>query len=247
MHDILNRELPKRIFQDKRLRRTSRLVYLGMRTVPKTHVAGYARALHMSYQTVRVAIKELRDNDWVYGYRNPGATYETIVPWMPYDIEVEVAHMVERKVDTAKNWGETIFKMNLDLIVDVDDFLDNHRFKWAVSALGSGAYEIDRMYETAQVAIEFQGRQHFQVVYFRDGKSDLVAQQARDRAKALACERQRIKLVEIADVELSYETLVRKLTGVLPLIQPLKDRPLFLTLQKLCDAQVNNAKERSTG
>lgn len=244
LHNLLNRELPKRIFRDERLRPMSRLVYLGMRTVRKTHIAGYARALGMPDQTVRDAVKDLRAHGWVYGYRDSATGFEIIVPWMPRDIEAELARRIERLAQTMPNWGEGLMKMMLSLIVDDDDFVDNHRFDWASSGQGDGAFEFDRMYEEAKVGCEFQGPQHYQVVQFRNGPSDLVKQQARDRAKALACERHGITLVEIPDVELSYETLVAKLEGLLPLIQPLRDGPLFMAIQRMCDAQVNRARGR---
>lgn len=153
---------------------------------------------------------------------------------MPLDVEIALAKEVERLASTAPNRGEFLMKAILDIIVDDSHVLDNHRFDWLASAPGDGRRELDRLLPEAKVAIEFQGRQHFEEVQFRTGKSNLQEQLARDRAKMLACERKGIAFVEVADIELSYETLVEKLDGLLPLIQPRKDQPLFQTLQDLC-------------
>lgn len=121
-------------------------------------------------------------------------------------------------------------KAMLDITVDDDNFLDNARLQWTVSGAGDNPLEFDRFYPDAKVAIEFQGRQHYEEVTFRHGKSDLEQQQNRDGLKALACLRQKVTLVEIPDIDLSHETLVAKLGGVLPLLPPRTDRPLFRTL-----------------
>lgn len=233
MHDLVNRLLPEAIFQDQRLSRTARLVYFGMRAFPKTDIRGYSKVLTMPYQTVQGAIQQLQELDWAYSYRDPVRRKIIRVPWMPLDLEGRLADEFEMMLQTTKNRGERIMKGWLDVFVDDAHFYDNHHFKWAVSPDGKITYEWDRGYIRAMVVIEFQGRQHFETVTFRGKETDLQEQMARDRAKMLVCEREKHVYVEIADIDLSWETVHRKLNGVLPLLEPPKDRPLFRKLRLL--------------
>lgn len=243
MHDVMNRILPKLIFSDRRLRRTSRLVYLGMRAHPKSNRLGYAKSLDMPYQTVRDAIAQLKELHWAYSFTDPATGHTIIVPWMPLDVEAMLAEELKILLDTAPNRGESLLKAFLDIFVDDPHFFDNHRYRWVVTSDGI-RLEIDRYYVDARVAIEFQGRQHFETVSFRDGKSDLQAQLARDRTKYLACKRQKVAFVEIADIELSWETVCTKLGGLLPLLHPPKDRPLFRTLEELAVSHAKWARSK---
>lgn len=244
MHDIMNVILPKAIFEDRRVTRTSKLVYFGLRAHPKTNIKGCAENLNMPYQTVQQAIQQLRKLDWVYSYRAPQTGRVIQVPSMPFDVEVAVSDAFEQRLETVSNRGESLMKGWLDYLVDDPKFLDNHRFKWAVSPDGTVYYEYDRAYPEARVVIEFQGRQHFQTVQFRDGESNLQEQMARDRAKMLACERNEFAYVEIADIELSWETIRQKLDGLLPLLQPREDRPLFRKLDQLSKGYAEWARRR---
>lgn len=240
----LNRVLPQEIIRDPRLHRTSKFLYLGMRSLPKTTIAGYATALGMAYPTVHRLMKELERHEWVYIFRRVGEKAPIYVPWMPMAVERKLATYTERLAGMAANRGEQLMKFMLDIIVDDDNFVDNARPPWTALAPGDRSVEFDRFYPERRVAIEYHGRQHYEEVLFAHGKSDLQKQLELDGRKALACLRQGVTLVEIADVELSYENLVAKLNGLLPLIPPRADRPLFRTLSNLCHGHVKWVMER---
>lgn len=206
----------------------------------------YAAAIGMPYSTVRRCIHELKRFDWVYSFRDATSGAAVYVPYMPLEVERVVAAQAEQYFDIVSYRGEQLMKAVLDIVVDDDDFMDNVRPAWTALGPGDTPLEFDRIYPEWRVAIEFQGRQHYEEVTFPDGKSDLKRQQALDGRKALACLRQQFTLVEIADIELSYETLVTKLDGLLPLISPLTTRPLFRTLNNLCHEHANWAKEKRT-
>lgn len=234
MHHLLNRILTRAVLEDVRLTTTDKFVYLAIRSLPKSNVADYARRLNMPYQTLRRVIRRLEKYDWVYSYKDPKTKKVTVVPWMPVDVERQVCAEFRTLAETAPRKGEFRMKAVLSTFVDDNDFVDNHRFQWAVSPWTGQPLEFDRTFISSRVVIEFQGRQHFEVVSFAAGESDLVQQMARDRAKIVACERKGFVFVEIAASELSCETIFRKLDGVLPLIQPLKHRPLYQTLDEFC-------------
>ncbi|MFS8628991.1 MAG: hypothetical protein FWJ73_06505 [Limnochordales bacterium] len=246
MRVLLNGLLPKYVLSDHRLPRTSKLLYLAMRSGRKGTTKEYAERLGIPYATVRRAMVELRERDWVYPFRIPKQRSLVYVPFMPLEVERLVAAELERWFDAVSSRGEQLLKAFLDLLVDDDHFLDNARPSWAAAGPGDAPPEFDRIYPHWRVAIDFQGRQHYEEATFPDGKSDLKRQQSLDARKALACLRQQYTLVEIADVELSYETIVAKLRGLLPMIPPLTHRPLFRTLQALCREHAQQAAERRT-
>lgn len=233
VHDLLNMILPAAAFQDRRLSRTGLLVYFGMRAHRKTTIKGYAETLNMPYKTVYDAIQILQETDWAYSYKKPGTRRRIWVPAMPLDVELYVTQEFERKLQTAPNKGEAIMKAMLDYLVDDPNFVDNHRFKWGNPLDANAKQEHDRTFEGARVVIEFQGRQHFQVVRFDSRETNLAQQMAWDRAKQIACERNDYAYVEIGAHELSWATLRAKLEGRLPLLQPPKGRPLFQKLEEL--------------
>lgn len=246
MKVLLNRLLPKYVLEDHRLPRTSKLLYLAMRSQKKATMKEYGERLGIPYATLRRAMVDLREHDWVYAYRIPKQRGLVYVPFMPLEIERMVAAEVERWLDTVSNRGEHLLKAFLDLLVDDNHCLDNVRPSWTAIGPGDVPLELDRIYPEQRVAIEFQGRQHYEEMLFPDGKSDLKRQQSLDARKALACLRQHYKFVEIADVELSYGTIVAKLGGLLPMIPPLTNRPLFRTLENLCREHAKWATERRT-
>ncbi len=121
----LNRVLPQEIIRDPRLHRTSKFLYLGMRSLPKTTIAGYATALGMAYPTVHRFMKELERHEWVYIFRRVGEKAPIYVPWMPMAVERKLATYTERLAGMAANRGEQLMKFMLDIIVDDDNFVDN--------------------------------------------------------------------------------------------------------------------------
>lgn len=244
MFMAMNRLLSLRVIQDRRLSASSRLLYLAMNADVKTTAKGYAVALGIPEGTVRRSLAELQSCGWVHSFRDPTIKQLIYVPWMPPDVEREMADLVQQLVDSAANKGESIMKLMLTMLVNDPNFVDNVRFRWTRLGTGHNRLEFDRYYPDAMVAIEFHGRQHFETVEFRNQKSNLRDQQIRDGLKALACLRQQVTLIEIADVELSYETIVAKLTDHLPLLPVSMDRPLFRTVANLAADYANWAREQ---
>ena len=80
------------------------------------------------------------------------------------------------------------------------------------------ALELDLYCEAEALAIEFQGRQHYEVVarFHKEGERSLHGQQQRDQRKRLLCAQRGVDLIEVphwvADVHgfLSGHPLVRK-------------------------------------
>lgn len=239
-----NRLVTLRLVQDRRLSSSSRVLYQAMNANVKTTAKGYAAAFGIPPGTIRRCLSELQQCGWAYTYRNPKQRELIYAPCMPLDVEREVAELGEQLADSAANRGEFIMKMMLDTLVNDPNFIDNARLRWTRLGTGHSRLEFDRYYPDARVAIEFQGRQHYEEVEFNNRKSDLAAQQIRDGLKALACLRQQVTLIEIADFELAYDNIVAKLTNHLPLLPLRMDRPLFRTAANLAADYTHWAREQ---
>lgn len=224
---------------DTQLGSTSKVIYNLLLIHRKNTIVANAKVFKMHYESLRRHVRQLKKLDWVYEFKHPETKQKVIVPWMPLDVEHKVANMLERMRQRTPFWGEWLLKAMLDLLVDDDDYVDNSRPEWAVSGDGSSRLEFDRLYETAGVAIEFQGRQHYQMSAFTPDKRALQQRTERDGLKALACIRRNIAFVEFAANELSYDTVTAKLGHLLPLIPPRFDRPIFRTLTNMCHSYVN--------
>lgn len=239
-----NRLLTLRIMQDKRLVPSSRMLYQAMIAHTKTTAKGYAVAFGIPEGTVRRCLAELQRCGWGYAFRNPAQKELIYAPCIPADVEREVGELVEQLADSTANRGEFIMKTMLSTLVNDLNFIDNARFRWTRLGTGHGRLEFDRYYPDARVAIEFHGRQHYEEVEFGNRKSELGAQRVRDGLKALACLRQQVTMIEIADIELSYDHLVAKLTNHLPLLPVRLNRPLFRTIANLAADYRNWAQEQ---
>lgn len=244
MQLAMNRLLPLRLIQDKRLSRGCQALYHAMRAHVKTTANGYAEAFGIPEGTIRRYLAELQNCGWIYSFRCPKQDRLIYVPWMPLDVEHELVTMVERLVDDAANRGEAIMKVMLDTIVNDNNYTENVRMRWTRLGTGHNRLEFDRHYFESRVAIEFHGRQHYEEIKLRGKRSNLAEQQVRDGLRALACLRQQVTLIEIADIELSYETLVAKLGDHLPLLPVRMDRPLFRAVANWAADYVNWARDQ---
>lgn len=244
MRHLLDRVLSKEIFSDERLSSGSQNFYFRMRHARKRTQTGYSRAFGIDKSIVCRRLNELEKSGWVYTFPDPVSRRPVYVNWMPLDIEERLAREVAHLVDISPHRGETLMKYMLYLMVDESYVLYNSRYRWLIAGFGKGRMELDVFFPDIKVAVEFQGRQHFETVTFHNGKTNLQEQQARDRAKYLACERQKVKLIEIEDIELSYFTLKAELEGSVPLMEPLQERPIFRIVEQLCQEHARWARDQ---
>lgn len=247
MQNACNRIVAQHIAGDAALSAAAKHIHNVLRFHPKTTVRHIATIVDVSPETARRHLRQLERHDWLYTFRR-GGNGVLHVPWMPLDVETAVAQYVEWLSGNVANRGERLMRFVLDLIVDDPHFVDNARLKSIVSSESGFRLEFDRYLPDAHLAIEFQGRQHFEEIEFREGKTDLTQQQTRDGLKLLACRRQGLTLIEIADTELSPKLLLEKLAPHVALIPPRKDRPLYRTIHRLCHGYANWARsKRRTG
>lgn len=247
MHKIINNVAIKELFVDVRLNTTDVVVWLHLYRNRVNILAEHLRATNLARETFRRSVQKLISFDWAYAVQTDNPRSSLIVPSVPPDVEKLMIHALERTKNEVAFVGEWLMKCILDIIVDDHDFRDNARPNWLVSGGGSGRFELDRWYRSAKVACDFHGSQHYSPgSTLHDGINEFQLQQWRDNVKAGICVRNGVKYVEISAKELSFDSIIEKLYGILPLRPIRMDRPLIQMISNMCVSYANavNREER---
>lgn len=141
--------------------------------------------------------------------------------------------MAKWRIKRAEYKGEAIMREYLTLLVDSADYNDNATPAWLVNPFTDERLQLDRFYESAGVAWEFNGPQHYDKTP-RFAKSSLARQRARDHMKAGQCADRGIRLIVVHAEDLTLEGMSAKVGNLLP------RRDLTG-----CDALIQHLKERS--
>lgn len=227
---------------DSRLTPTDIKVYMHMYGYHEASLRARARASRIPRETLRRSVHHLVQLGWACEVPWAGKTRPVIAPSMPLDVEQAVADELQRVRNDVPNMGEWLMKCMLDMMVTDNDYHDNARPSWLTSGTGGGRMEIDRWYRSANVALEFQGPQHYRVAGpYSPSEHALGKQMAHDNLKAGLCVREGIQFVEITAGDLQYRIMSNKIGELLPLRSVQEDRPVFRTLARMCQAYINYA------
>lgn len=246
LRQLINNLLFPRLLKDIntfRLSASASSVYLSLYYFPMQSISDHAARLGWAKSTIRRAIYNLIDINWVYMTREKGPhRSDLFVPSIPPEVESEITkHLLNIRNDVPYI-GEWLMRCLLDLIVADKDFWDNARPPWLVTQDGSGRLEIDRWYRSAAVAIEFQGSQHYRTgTDFATSDAEVNRQMMRDNIKAGICQRHNISFVEISGLELTPYVIQGKVKDLLPVFPINESGPIFSTLTKMCRSYVNSA------
>lgn len=192
----------------------------------------------ISRATASRLVQELLAADWVEVV--PAGRWRLIGPWMPMHVEEQVVRLLERARDRCPRVGEWLMMCLLNLLIRDLDYDDNARLSWLVSGEGSGRYEIDRLYNRLRVAFEFQGPQHFRrETSFHGTEQDFEEQVERDKIKAAICATEGIQLFYVTPADLSLQAMYERLSGVVPIVPPRMNRPLFRAVERMCRSYAN--------
>lgn len=179
-------------------------------------VASLAEQTRLSRNTMRQAIRELRDAGWIQTTQAnrlmPVAFTLTTPARTRSQAEISI---VARRIKRADHEGEAIALEWLTLLIDSEEFTDHARPGFLVSPLTDERLELDRFYPP-NVGFEFHGAQHD-----RESENFPLAkvkeQQTRDYIKAGLCLYRGIHLVIIRPEDLSLAGMLKRIGTCLPL------------------------------
>lgn len=242
LRQIMNNIVVEALLSDDRLTPTDVAVRMHIQSCPIRSIREMAGLSRVPRETLRRSIRRLVQLDWAYEVPRAGKVRPMIDRSMPLSVEQAVADELARVRRNVPNLGEWLMKCMFDMIVDDDDYHDNARPPWLVSGVGGGRMEIDRWYRSAEVALEFQGPQHYRVGGpYAPSEHALAEQMMRDSLKAGLCAREGIRFIEITAVDLQHHAISSKVAGLLPLRRVREDRPIYRALSKECQIYLNYA------
>lgn len=215
-------------------------LYIHAYCKPLATVREYADTFGVTYETTRRSVKRLVDAGWAYKVKpTDGRRGRVIVPWMPPEVESQVVALLAQVRTEVRFYGEWLMKCVLDVLVDDRDFHDNAGPQWLVNPDTARRLELDRWYRNANVALEFQGKQHTRTGDRYVTTDDELAQRMHyDEMKRQICARHRIKLIEIHPTELDFDTIRARISDKLPLFPLPEQSPLLRELHGMCHSHV---------
>lgn len=245
LRQIIQSVVIPELFRDVRLHQTAVLVWTRLYWSPVDTVAEHVKKLGLAPETLRRAVRTLIENEWAVEFHREGLRSPLIVPWMPPHVERMVVHEMRDVRREVGRVGEWTLECILCLAVDDRDFRRNVRPEWFTLGVGEGRMEIDFWFRRRRVAIEFQGRQHYEYEpEMHENRREFMEQQRRDNIKAGLCLRHGIHYIEIPAHELSIDYVREKVQGVLPLRPFPGDSPVVRAINEMCLSYVNTVHRK---
>lgn len=222
--------LPNALLTDRRLSAKSRILFGTLQLLPNyDSQAGQCTYLSLSnltgqdLKTVRSAVQELTAAGWLQvtqtNQRAP-LTFRLTHPNQPW-LEAERARM-EQRLKRATWTGEAIMREFLSLMVESDLYEENACPGFLINPFTHQPLEFDRFYPP-DVAVEFNGDQHYGPTELFPSAEDAARQRGRDLIKLATCLERGIKLIIIRPADLCLQGMQAKIGPLLPL-RDLRDR-----------------------
>ena len=145
----------------------------------------------------------------------------------------------------AQPRGEALLREFLTLLIDVDTYKDNVSPDFLLNPYTGELMELDRYYPTANLAVEFNGDQHYQETGLATWE-ETVKQVGRDAMKAFICRAQGIELAIILPEDLTLKAIDQKIPGRLRRRDLEGMEPLVAALEELAsEYRERTAEERA--
>lgn len=231
---------------DKRVKARDIQTYIHAYHHPLMSIAGLAASTGRPVETLRASVARLVDAGWAYIHTPPGRTRGgLVVPWMPLTVEEQLASALAQRRSSVLFFGEWLMRCVLDLCVKDLAFHDNAHPQWQTTPKGK-RLQLDRWYYLANVAFEFQGRQHFQKDNeFVKTDADLSQRFEHDGEKIRLCSLHGVDLIELQASDLAIHSMQERLASSKLQLIPLRERgPLFRTITGMCSQYATIAKRR---
>lgn len=229
--------IPADLVQDRNLDPLAKYLYLIICLHKPKSIKELAELAGTYRDGARKQCKALEAAGWILMPRKPGMT-----PLIATAPRATQDAMVSRLKDTrweSKHAGEFLMKAWLDLLIDSDNFVDNCRPSFLVNPATQKSLEYDRYYREG-VAFEYNGSQHYTPTQMFSNIDEIKKTQLRDNLKAGLSHRQGIKYVEIAENELSLDSMLVNIPSILPL-RPIDKNSVYVRgLTRLSEEYIAN-------
>lgn len=160
VYKALDLVTPAALSHDRRLSAPDKAFHLQLLADGEGTISMHARRMGVSYSTAHRAAIRLIQYDWAQALPRGDKTH--IAPAVPIEVENKVAERMMWMRDSHPPVGEFLLKCILCLLIPDRNYYDNIRPPFMVDGHGGGRLELDRLYESARIAFEYQGAQHFQ-------------------------------------------------------------------------------------
>lgn len=253
-HQAPTVSVPGAMIHDRRLRAGAKCLYASLLAI-QAYSGGKIVALRPQLQTavgigsnhtLEQYIVQLVKAGWLsvqFVSKTRGSAF------LPLDPHLSTRHTARQRVRLrligAEFRGETLMKEMLSIIADDTDFLDNARPGRLANPLTGAPLELDRFYQTANVAFEFNGPQHYGVTELFPDATKVQQQQVRDRVKDSLARELGITLVTVEPHELTFARLREKVDGLLPLRTVRYSDPVVRLLERRSREYIRNQQRQT--
>lgn len=213
---LLDLALHERLVLDSKLTAAAIRLRVGMHELKPETITSLSGRFSLGKEATRCAINQLVDAGWAIDIRISSKRLRVIHPVFPRHVELLIGAEAEAEMQRARNYGEWLMRTYCDILVASTRYVDDSRPDWLRNLITRARLELDREYVPECVALEFQGKQHYETSDFGDDK-ELVDQRLRDQQKKSLCLDRGVKLLEILPRHLTRDAMVARLGDALPL------------------------------
>ena len=171
----------------------------------------------MCVKPVRRAVKALVGAHWINARQVNQLTpiyYELANPQLAYCRQK--CAKIQRQLDVEDNYGETICREMVLLLVNPKEYTVNPRPSWLTNPHTGMIMEIDLFIEENNLAVEYQGEQHFNPTSFAS-QEEVDKQKVRDNIKAKILKSRVSDWVQVTVEDLSVDKMERRLKDLVTL------------------------------
>lgn len=192
-----------------------------------------AQVLKLQARTVRRAVLELAKAGWLHVKQPTRRSPLSLTFHNPFQARRNADVLrAEQRLNKSEYKGETLALLWCDTLVDSDRYRDDHFPEAFVNPETGELLQADRYYLDYDVAIEFNGPQHYGATELFT-QEQAQAQQARDKTKQDICKLLDIPLIIVHSEDLTLKRMQELLGKVLPLRKIDPREPMIRYLERV--------------
>lgn len=194
----------------------------------------------MTRITVSKLRSELMERGWVKKQRR--GKQIIVKPDTPVALQRQMIDELLRRMEVSQFKGEFICRAILDYVIGPLEYVDNARPSFLVNPLTGERLEYDRYYPLYELAVEFNGPQHYSPTKAFSDPEQVKETRARDLIKRGLSSEFNITLVTITLEDLSVEGVLSKLPDRIPKAEIDPGSLYAQSLDRLASEYVSSAK-----